>query len=112
MVPFWLKLIHTVIALFMMACIAYVLYCGVMDIQNTLLWIAIAALLIETAVFVLNRQRCPMTRYAEQFVEPDADGFIGDTLLPRWIAMNLVKLTSVPLAIGFLLVLLRLFNVF
>lgn len=110
-VPYWLKLTHTLIALFMMACIAYVFYCGMTGVQNTGLWLAIGALSIEIAVFVLNGQRCPMTTYAEQYVMPDADGFIGDTLLPRWVAINLVKLTTPPLAIGLTLVLLRLLDV-
>jgi len=111
MVPYWLKLFHTLIALFMMMCIAYVFYCGVVGIENTLLWFAIGALTIEIAVFVLNNQRCPMTTYAEKFVQPDTDGFVGDTLLPRWVAMNLVKLTTLPLFIGLLLVLLRLLDI-
>ncbi len=111
MIPYWLKLIHTLIAVFMMACIAYIFYCGVTGVQNTWLWLAIGALTVEITVFVLNRQRCPMTTYAERFAEPDADGFVGDTLLPRWVAMNLVKLTTLPLLIGLSLVLLRLLEV-
>lgn len=111
MIPYWLKLMHTLIALFMMVCIAYVFYSGVTGTQNTLLWLAIAALSIEITVFALNGRRCPMTSYGERFVEPDADGFIGDTLLPRWFAIHMVKLTAAPLFIGLLLVLLRLLNV-
>jgi hypothetical protein len=106
-VPFWLKFIHTLIAVFFMACIAYVLYCGITGVQNIWLWLAIGALAIEIAVFMLNGQRCPMTNYAERYAPPEADGFVGDTLLPRWVAMNLVKLTTPPLVLGLVLVFLR-----
>lgn len=111
MIPFWLKLSHTLIALVMTVCIAYVFYCGVTGAQNMLLWLAIAILSIEMTVFALNGRRCPMTSYGERFVEPDADGFIGDTLLPRWFAINMVKLTAAPLFIGLLLVMLRLLDI-
>lgn len=111
MIPYWLKLIHTLIAVVMMACIAYVLYCGITGLQNTWLWLAIATLTVEITVFVVNGQRCPMTTYAEQFAAPEADGFVGDTLLPRWVAMNLVRLTTLPLLLGLSLVLLRLLDV-
>jgi hypothetical protein len=111
MIPYWLRLIHTLIAVFMVACIVYILYCGIMGLQNTWLWLAIAALTIEIAVFVMNGQRCPMTTYAEKFATPDPDGFVGDTLLPRWVALNLVKLTTWPLLLGLTLVLLRLLGI-
>jgi hypothetical protein len=108
MIPYWLKLTHTLIAFFMMACIAYIFYCGVTGVQNTLLWMAIAALTIEITVFAMNGRRCPMTSYAERFAAPDTDGFVGDTLLPRWVALNMVKVTAAPLFIGLSLILLRL----
>jgi hypothetical protein len=112
MVPFWLKGVHTLIAVFMMVCIAYVVYCGVVGIENTLLWLAIVSLAVEIVVFVANGQRCPLTSYAERYAAPAAeDGFVGDTLLPRWVAMNLVRLTTIPLLFGLVLVLLRLVDI-
>jgi len=108
MIPYWLKLTHTLIAFFMTACIAYVFYCGVTGVQNILLWMSIAALTVEITVFAMNGRRCPMTTYAEQFSVPDADGFVGDTLLPRWWSLNMVKVTAAPLFIGLTLILLRL----
>ena len=111
MIPYWLKLIHTLIAVFMITCISYILYCGITGVQNTWLWLAIAALAVEITVFVVNGRRCPMTTYAEKFAAPDSDGFVGDTLLPRWVALNLVRLTTWPLLLGLSLVLLRLLDI-
>jgi hypothetical protein len=76
-VPFWLKFIHTLIAVFFMACIAYVLYCGITGVQNIWLWLAIGALALEIAVFMLNGQRCPMTNYAERYAPTRSRWFCG-----------------------------------
>jgi hypothetical protein len=58
---FFIKSIHTIIFLFMSACLIYILYCGITETYNLLLLLAISAIVIEGIALLINRGRCPLT---------------------------------------------------
>jgi hypothetical protein len=62
---------------------------------------ALAAALIESAVFVANNGRCPLTGLAEDLGAES--GRVSDMFLPRWLADRIPLIFGPPLAIGLVL---------
>ena len=58
---YMIKLIHTIIWGIFVVAILYVLYAGIFDRITKLVWICIAAVLIEAIVLLVNRWKCPFT---------------------------------------------------
>ncbi|MCB9453943.1 MAG: hypothetical protein H6672_21125 [Anaerolineaceae bacterium] len=83
---FLIKGFHTLVFLFMSACILYVLYAGLTRRYDIWLALAIGAVLLEVAVFVLNRLRCPLTALAQRYGDTTGNDFIADIFLPPWAA--------------------------
>lgn len=82
-----IKTIHTAILLFMSACILYVVYAGFSGAYDALLLtLAMGAVIVETAVYALNRFRCPLTALARRYGDAHGDDWIADLFLPRWAA--------------------------
>lgn len=85
-VLFFIKGFHTLIFLFMSACILYILYAGLTRRYDIWLVLAIGSLVLESAVFALNRFRCPLTALARQYGDATGNDFIADIFLPPWAA--------------------------
>ena len=90
---FIIKFIHTAIFYYMLACLIYVLYCGITRTYNWLLIIAISAILIEGSALMLNHWRCPLTTLANKYGAEK--GSVTDTFLPKWLARNVFKVSAV-----------------
>jgi len=103
---FAVKFLHTLVFLFMSVCILYMLYCGITGETNMILWIAIAATLLETAVFAWNGFRCPMTEWALRYSDGNSSGddFIADIFLPKWFTPYITPLCGVLMVIGLILI--------
>lgn len=78
-----IKLLHTAILAFFVACIAAVPVAGSRD---GFAWAAIFAglVLAECGVLAVNRGRCPLTDLAARHTDDRSDNF--DIYLPRWLA--------------------------
>ena len=87
----FIKLVHTFIFFFMVACLIYILYSGITKIFNWVLLLAIIAILIEGIVILLNKGRCPLTSLAEKYGAEK--GTITDIFLPKVIARNLFRVS-------------------
>ena len=81
-----IKSIHTLIFLFMSACIVYVLYAGLTRTYDATLIVALAAVIVETAVYLLNGRRCPLTAMAKRYGDQTGNDWIADIFLPAWLA--------------------------
>jgi hypothetical protein len=77
------KLIHTVVWGFFAGCILALPLVALAGRLRCAAWLA-AAVLVEVAVLVANRWRCPLTGVAARFTEDRRDNF--DIYLPLWLA--------------------------
>lgn len=80
----YVKLIHTLVWLFFVSAIFYVLFCGIKNRIGTLTWVAIGFVLLEGAVLVAFRMVCPLTIIARRYSDSTLDNF--DIFLPNWLA--------------------------
>ncbi|MBN9658991.1 MAG: hypothetical protein J0H49_12480 [Acidobacteria bacterium] len=79
------KLLHTAVWLFFVACILAIPIAGVL---RRFSWAAAAfgLVLLECAILAANRGRCPLTDVAARFTPQRADNF--DIYLPLWLARH------------------------
>ena len=87
---FYIKLVHTIIFIFMVACLAYILFCCIARVFNLLLLLAIGVILLEGVVLLLNNGRCPFTTLAEKY--GSGHGAVTDLFLPDWLARNTFRI--------------------
>lgn len=100
-----IKLTHTVIWVFFVAVIFYVLYSGIADTVNRYTWIGIALVIGEGFTLLIFKMFCPLTLIARKFSDSEKDNF--DIFLPNWLAKhNKVIFTSIFI-IAVLIVLYR-----
>jgi hypothetical protein len=79
-----IKIIHTVIWLFFVVVIFYVLYSGISGNINTYTWIGIALVVGEGLTLLVFKMFCPLTLMARKYSDSDKDNF--DIFLPNWLA--------------------------
>ena len=100
-----LKLLHTVIWLFFVGVIFYILYSGISNRINMYTWIAIGLIVGEGLTLVLFKMFCPITVLARKYSDSDKDNF--DIFLPNWLARyNKIIFTSIYV-VGVIIVFLR-----
>jgi hypothetical protein len=80
-----IKLLHTLIWAFMVACIAAL---PVLAVLRRFRWAAILSgiVLVECGVVAVNGGRCPLTDLAARFTNDRAANF--DIYLPNWLAQH------------------------
>lgn len=94
---FGLKTAHTAIWAVVEASVVYLLATGWVGRTDRRAALAAGVVGAETAVFLGNGARCPLTRVAEEL---GADsGSVTDLFLPGWVARNLPAI-HVPLLIA------------
>jgi hypothetical protein len=102
---FIIKLIHTIIWFVFAAAIMYVLYAGVFNKINKLVWYCIGAVLLEGIVLLTNNGKCPLTSIAGKYTDNRSANF--DIFLPEWLAKHNKILFSIIFFVGLFLVLWR-----
>jgi hypothetical protein len=100
-----IKIVHTLIWLFFVVVIGYILYAGIFNKIDVRVWVAIGLVLFEGLVLLLNRGKCPLTPLAAKYTDDTDDNF--DIFLPNWLARhNKVIFTSLYV-LGLLLVVFK-----
>ncbi|MCB0649707.1 MAG: hypothetical protein KDC85_00370 [Saprospiraceae bacterium] len=100
------KLAHTLIWIFFVTLIFYILYSGWADCINAYTWFAIGFVLLEGLVLVAFKMFCPLTLVARKYSTSEKENF--DIFLPVWLARhNKVIFTTIFLA-GIIWVAIRL----
>jgi hypothetical protein len=79
------KLLHTVIWAFFAGCILALPVTGLMRKFGWALALTMLVL-VECAVLILNRMKCPLTDVAARYTSNRADNF--DIYLPNWLARH------------------------
>ena len=105
---FIIKLVHTFIFFFMVACLAYILYSGITKTFNWILLLALIAFLIDGIALLLNKGRCPLTSLAEKYGAES--GIISDMFLPMVISRNLFRIATVLFSTELVLLAFRYFT--
>jgi hypothetical protein len=81
-----IKLVHTLIWVFFVAVIFYVLYSGMTNQVNLYTWIGIALILGEGLTLLIFRMFCPLTLIARRYSDSEKENF--DIFLPNWLAKH------------------------
>ena len=102
---FAIKLVHTLIWLFFVIVIFYILYSGITDRITSLTWIAIGLVIVEGIVLLLCNMFCPLTIVARRYSNSKKDNF--DIFLPNWLARHNKLIFTTIYLIGVLIVLIR-----
>ncbi|MGE0020381.1 MAG: hypothetical protein AB7S72_11990 [Draconibacterium sp.] len=99
------KIVHTLIWLFFVTVIFYILYSGISNKITITTWIAIGLIIAEGVVLVLFKMFCPLTLIARKYSDSEKDNF--DIYLPNWLARhNKIIFTTIYL-VGVIIVLIR-----
>jgi hypothetical protein len=77
------KLLHTVVWAFFAGCIVALPLVALAGRPQLATWLGVAVL-VEVAVLMANRFRCPLTDVAARFTDDRRDNF--DIYLPLWLA--------------------------
>ena len=99
-----IKLLHTAIWLFFAGCIVALPFAG----AGNHFWLAAilsGIVLIECAVIVFNRGRCPLTDLAARYTPDRRDNF--DIYLPVWLARHNKTIFGTIFVLGGLFTLVR-----
>ena len=100
-----IKLLHSLIYLFMSACIAYLYVAAFTGRFDRWLWLALAALGVELVALLLSGRRCPLTLLALRLGDETGDDLIADLLLPKSVVRRTVPVCGALMVIGLLSVL-------
>ena len=101
-----IKILHTVVWVFFVLAILYILYSGIADRVNLFTWIAIALVVGEGIILLINRWQCPLTPIAKKYTDQHDVGF--DIFLPGWLARHNTAIFTSLYAIGIVIVIYRL----
>ena len=103
-----IKLIHTAIWFIFASAIVYVLYAGVFDRINVLVWLCIGLVFMEAIILLIYKWKCPLTVLGYKYADDLRVGF--DIFLPQWLAKHNKIIFSALFFIGLALVLWRVFT--
>jgi hypothetical protein len=102
---FFIKLVHTIIWLFYVCVIFYILYAGITGRINYYVWIAIGLVVLEGFILLLFKWRCPLTVIGYKYTENPEVGF--DIFIPKRLAKNNKLIFTTIFAFGVIIVLYR-----
>ena len=100
-----IKIIHTIICVFFVSIIFYILYSGIFDKINSYTWISIIIILIEGIILFINKWNCPLTILGKKFTGETHIGF--DIYLPKCIARNNKIIFTTLYLIGLVIIIYR-----
>ena len=101
-----IRALHTTIYLVMVAAIAVLWRATLTGRFGPALWIALALLAIESAVFLGNGRRCPLTAIAVRYGAEK--GYAFDTFLPERATRYTFRVFGTLMVIGLIALVLRL----
>jgi hypothetical protein len=105
---FYVKLTHTVIWLFYVVIIFYILYAGILNKVNLFTWVAIGLVVLEGIILILFKWKCPLTVLGAKYTEDQEVGF--DIYLPQWLAKHNKAIFTTIFGIGVIIVVYRMLS--
>ncbi|AGK53539.1 hypothetical protein B1NLA3E_08885 [Bacillus sp. 1NLA3E] len=104
----YIKLMHTIIWVFYVLIISYIVFAGLYNQINLYTWLAIGSVIFEGIILIIFKGKCPLTILGYKYTENQEVGF--DIYLPRWLAKNNKLIFGTIYVTGLLLVIYRLLN--
>jgi hypothetical protein len=101
-----LRVVHSFVALLMIASVVAVYYSAATRTYSIWLYLAVAALLIEGIVLVLNKGDCPFSYLSRRYGDTKA---FFELFLPKKVAKQMFKVSAAIVAIGGMLLLSSVF---
>ena len=92
------KAVHTAFYLVQVAAILYILAAGITGKRGRYLPHAFALVAFESAVFIGNGRRCPLTALAQRWGDPK--GYVGDTFFSERCTRHTFSVFGSLLALG------------
>jgi len=102
---FMLKLIHTVIWCVLAAAVFCVLYAGIFDKVNILVWVCAGMVFLEGIILLVCKWKCPLTIVGYKYTDDPKTGF--DIFLPAWLTKHNTAIFALLFAVGLALVFWR-----
>lgn len=106
---FTIKLIHTIVWVFFVVVIFYILYSGISNNVNIYTWIGIALVIGEGLTLIIFKMFCPLTIIARKYSDSEKDNF--DIFLPNWLAKNNKLIFTSIFVIALIIVIYRSINI-
>ncbi|MFZ5966975.1 MAG: hypothetical protein ACOYVK_07345 [Bacillota bacterium] len=103
---FYIKLSHTIIWVFYVFIICFILYAGIFNKIDIYVWIAIDLVIFEGIILLIFKGKCPLTILGYKYTNNHEIGF--DIFLPRWLAKNNKMIFGTIFMIGVLIIIYRL----
>lgn len=100
-----IKLLHTLIWVFFVAVIFYILYSGITDNITNYTWIAFGLVFGEGLILLLFKMFCPLTLIARKYSDSQKENF--DIFLPNWLAKYNKLIFTTIFVVGLIIVLFR-----
>ena len=107
---FWIQVLHTLVWLFFVGLIFFIVSSGITGNITAFTWIAIGLIIGEGLVLLLFKMFCPLTLIARKYSDSKKANF--DIFLPEWLAKYNKEIFTSIYVLGVILVLLRYFDVF
>lgn len=103
-----IKIVHTVIWVFFVVVIFYVLYTGITDNVTMYTWICVALVIGEGLTLLIFKMFCPLSLIARKYSDSEKDNF--DIFLPNWLAKNNKLIFTSIFIVGLVIVIYRTIN--
>ncbi len=101
----YIKIAHTIIWLFYVIIISYVLYAGIYNKIDIYTWIAIGLVIMEGIILIIFKGKCPFTILGYKYTNNAEIGF--DIFLPKWLAKNNKAIFTTIFIIGIIIIIYR-----
>ena len=105
---FVIKLVHTIIWVFFVLVIFFVLYSGTFNEITKYTWIGIGLIIGEGITLLIFKMYCPLTLVARKYSDSTKDNF--DIFLPNWLAKHNILIFTTIFLIALVIVLVRTFT--
>ena len=100
-----IKLLHTAIWCVFVTAIFYILYAGIFDKVNLLVWICVGLVIAEGIILLIFKWKCPFTILGYNYTDNHDVGF--DIFLPAWLAKHNKIIFSALFVVGLVFVVWR-----
>ena len=98
---YWVRLTHTLIFIFASACIAYVVYCGIVGKTDNYLWAALGIVFMIGLIYAVNGFECPLATVVHRLA---GRRDIPDIFFPDWFANKIMPVSTGVYVVGLALV--------
>lgn len=103
-----IKVIHTLIWVFLNVVIFYILYAAIANKLDRWLWIGYGFVFLEGLILLTFNSHCPLNLLARKYSTSTKDNF--DIYLPSWLAKYTKSIYITIVAIAFVITLYQILN--